>query len=197
MKTITVNELVKELASIGGATFASIDYIGQNDAFKKTGLMEAHGFLPSQVKKHSKLTVFFGACANYENLVNKRLATENAGTQLRVTFESQGLPENQEWVGGAEGIIIRSKKDGTLYLRTYPDCTKNTPVVHYQLDGKGIDPKDEKFSPFWTKSFREKQKGTFTEGKNQGLERTVKPRNYILSNIKYITMGGETYRVIG
>jgi len=185
MKQITTTELEQVLRTIKGATFVTLKYVGKNDILNKGGranaLFTETGVEADKVEKHSKVGLFIGEGAEYTKMVNNRLKKEG---KEQLSFEGGELPYGS-WV--VPNLLLDNGK-GQLQLRTYADIMNNSkPEVTYIHEGVEIDPKAEKFSKF--------RKPAKKESTNQGTDRTIKPRNYFLSGIKEITIGGETYLI--
>ena len=198
MKTLTHPQLVELLKTIKGATFCTLSYIGKNDAFnkgnKKNGLLiEEYKIDVANVKKHTKMGLFLGQGTDYTKLVNGRLKKEG---KEQLQFEGGSLPYGS-WVEGLEGLLLDNGK-GSLQLRTYADIMHNSKtIVEYRHEGEVINPKDDKYSKFWSAKIKKQiEGGAITEGANQGTEHTIKPRNLSIDNIQEITMSGETYKII-
>ena len=187
MEKITHTELAIKMASIK-SSFVGIKARTTQRIFNKgkgTNAMTSKiGMDSEKIKKEFQGVVYCGS--DYETLVNNRLKKENAGSQITVTFEA-GEMSGVEWIKGAEGKVLRNGK-GELQLRTYPDISNNKPKVSYIYEGKEIDIKDSKFDEY--------RKPDREEGTNQGLENTIKPRNYGFNSLVEVTLDGVTYEVI-
>ena len=150
----------------------------------KNSMVESLGINPDEIVKHTKLVALIGTNVTYQDMVNNRLAKENADSQLNVTFESADLPFG-EWVNGAEKLLI--KNGDKLYLRVY--CVANNkPTVEHIYNGSSINLMESKFD-----SYRKPDK---KDGENQGLEKPIVVRTYGLDSIKEITIGGMTYEIV-
>lgn len=187
MQTITHTELAIRMASIKSSFIGIKALTKQNKLNKGRGansMASKLGINPDEIQKEFQGVVYCGS--DYETLVNNRLKKENAGSQITVTFEA-GEMSGVEWIKGAEGKVLRNGK-GELQLRTYPDLSNNKPKVSYVHNGKEIDLKDPKFDEY--------RKPVYEQGANQGLENTIKPRNYGFNSLVEITLDGETFKVI-
>ena len=185
MKQITTTQLEAILRTIKGATFITMNYVGKNDVLNKGGranaLFAETGIEAERIEKHSKVGLFIGESAEYEKMVNNRLKKEG---KEQITFEGGELPYGS-WI--VPNLLLDNGK-GAVQLRTYADIMNNSKTeVKYLHEGVEIDPKAEKFDKF--------RKPAKKESTNQGTDRTIKPRNYFLSGIKEITIGGETYLI--
>ena len=187
MNTITHTELAIRMASVKSSFIGIKALTKQNKLNKGRGsnaMTEKLGIDPENIKKCFEGVVYCGS--DYETLVNNRLAKENAGSQIKVTFEA-GEMSGVEWIKGAEGKVLRNGK-GELQLRTYADISNNKPKVSYLLEGAEIDLKETRFDEY--------RKPAPKDAENQGLEKTIKPRNYGFNSLLEITLDGETFKVI-
>jgi hypothetical protein len=194
MKKITLNALIAVLTSVKGATFASVKYTCEKqDALNKgrkkgETLLDLHGLDADEIVKESTMGVFIGEGTEYEKLVNNRLKKEG---KAQIRFEGGELPYG-EWI--VPNLLLDNGK-GDVQLRTYVDIMNDFPATATYTH-KGVEINPDAYPAFWTAKYSAKKEGTFTEGDNQGTERTIKPRNIFVRNIREITLLGETYELV-
>lgn len=187
MKKLNKTELVIKLMGIKSSFVGLTTETAQSTLNKgrgKNAMSEKIGVDPDQIVKHTKLVALLGTNVTYQDMVNNRLAKENADSQINITFESAELPFG-EWVTGAEKLLIKNGEK--FYLRVY--CVaNNVPKVEHTYMGKAINLLESRFD-----DYRKPEK---KDGENQGLEKPIVVRTYGLDSIKEITIGGETYEII-
>ena len=187
METLNHAELAIKLSSVKSSFVGLKTETAQSSLNKgrgKNAMVESIGIDPDAIKKNTALVGLCGTNVTYQDMVNNRLAKENAGSQINVTFEASELPWG-EWVKGAEKCLL--KHNGKFYLRVY--CVaNNVPKVEHTYMGESIDLKASKFDP-WRKAEK-------VDGENQGLENPIVVRSYGFESIKEITIGGETFMVV-
>jgi hypothetical protein len=187
MNTLNHTELALKLSNVKSSFIGLKTETAQSSLNKGRGkntMVESIGINPDEIKKLTSLVGLVGTGVTYQDMVNNRLAKENADSQISVTFEASELPWG-EWVKGAEKCLL--KHNGKFYLRVY--CVSNNkPKVSHIYEGAEIDIKDSKFEP-WKKAEK-------SEGENQGLENPIVVRTYGFESIKEITLGGETFQVV-
>lgn len=122
-----------------------------------------------KVYKVAQSTGILGA--DYENRVNNQLAREGSRKKF--------VAAERNW-GDTDGRLV--EKDGVLYLNFSPN---RTDILGYK-DAKGNDVSAEDIEPFQPKK---------SENTRQRTEKEIKVRNYMLSNIKQISFGGNVYKV--
>jgi hypothetical protein len=187
MNTLNHTELALKLSTVKSSFIGLKTETAQSSLNKGRGssaMIESIKINPDEIKKHTSLVGLCGTNVTYQDMVNNRLAKENADSQITVTFESSELPWG-EWVAGAEKCLLKHK--GNLYLRLY--CVANNkPKVTHIYEGAEINLDDSKFNP-WKKAEK-------SEGENQGLEKPIVVRTYAFESIKEITIGGETFKIV-
>lgn len=188
MTTLNHTELALKLSNVKSSFIGLKTETAQSSLNKGRGkntMVESIGINPDNIKKLTSLVGLCGTNVTYQDMVNNRLAKENVGSQISVTFEASELPWG-EWVNGAEKCLL--KHNDKLYLRVY--CVANNkPKVSHIYEGVEIDVKDSKFEP-WKKAEK-------VDGENQGLDNPIVVRTYGFDSIKEITIGGETFKVVG
>lgn len=163
MKSITEQALAEMLASIRGATFATI--ITETDPrLRKTGNTLG------PVRKVSRVNVCIGF--QYSNSVKRQQAREGR----EVEFEAQP----RKWGMRIPGTVLVCH-NGTLYLETKVERT----LGHRYIDANGTEIPEEKVAPFLPARSASRQE----------VDREVIVRDYKLSSIVGIRVGGEDYLV--
>jgi hypothetical protein len=165
MKTISINQLQAILFALNHAAPITISTF--TDArLLKTGNPYAN------VHKLSKVNGFTGF--DYQNAVNRQLERENS----QPDFESQA----RKWGTKISDCLIENK--GKYYLIIRPlRCRK--PIYFKQTE----------FGWLMVATDKIKQFIPIKKQSNQGTEKEIVYRNYLLTNIKYIAIGGEQYKI--
>jgi hypothetical protein len=175
LQTITHSALVNLIASRPGTTFVGIDSLTDARA-KKTG----NPFPNQKILKQARFVGTIGA--DYEAAVQRESGSKN--------FESKSLPWG-EWEIPNKLIIHK----GERYIRTQTigKQRKSRPAVVKYRDSEGKFLSKNEVAPFLpAPSFSSRQEDV-------GLEETaaqVQPRNFKLSSILRVRVGGRTFKVI-
>ena len=147
METLNHAELAIKLSTVKSSFVGLKTETAQSSLNKgrgKSAMVESIGVNPDNIKKLTALVGLCGTGVTYQDMVNNRLAKENANSQISVTFEASDLPWG-EWVKGAEKCLL--KHNGKFYLRVY--CVaNNSPKVSHIYEGNEIDIKEAKFNPW-------------------------------------------------
>lgn len=104
METLNHTELALKLSTIKSSFVGLKTETSQSALNKgrgKSAMVESIGINPDNITKLTSLVGLCGTGVTYQDMVNNRLAKENAGSQISVTFEASDLPWG-EWVKGAE-----------------------------------------------------------------------------------------------
>ena len=95
METLNHAELAIKLSTVKSSFVGLKTETAQSALNKgrgKSAMVESIGVNPDEIKKHTSLVGLCGTGVTYQDMVNNRLAKENAGSQISVTFEASELP---------------------------------------------------------------------------------------------------------
>ena len=131
------------------------------------------------IVKHTEMVGLVGTKVDYSTLVENRLLKE---ADLKGT-DSQGWEtEERRWGERVDGVHVTHK--GADYI-TVHCVSANKPLVRYELDGKEVDADTlKKIKNCLSDSSSKKQS-------EAGIEKQVVYRDYKLSSINSIKVGGE------
>jgi hypothetical protein len=183
MLNLSKSALVKFLSEdFKGCSSACITYknvIEHNKKSKITGATWNETFGGLEVIKTSMINTLVGSA--YEKMVNNERSREGVDEK----FAGESLPYG-EWV--VPNTLLRNNKTGEFQLRGYLDSTMtstNDKVVYTWTDGRPVTKED------WTviEEFVSKR----SDSGKQMVEKTVKPRMYLLSKIESCRIGGRVF----
>lgn len=166
MKTITRNQLREILAGIKHAMPIAFSAFTDPKA-KKTG----NPFV--DIRKLSRVNAFTGA--DYEKSVQRQ--------EVREGHEANFEAKSRQWGERISPALV--KKENSFYLVAQIRSTRS-PIYTAVKNGLRQVIKSEEIKPF----LPEHKKSS------QPIEKEVIYRNYKLENIRSITVGGESYKVI-
>lgn len=168
MKRITQADFIGAVSLLPGAQPATL--ITRTDArLKKTG----NSF--GAVVKESKVNCIVGF--NYENAVNRQQVREGA---------EHGAFEAQERGWGEHQGLKFIEKDGVWYLQCKIEKSLEAPRYYQVSTGRELTAEEVK--PF--------QPAKHSSKDSQGVEKEIILRDYKLSSLLFVTIGGETYQLI-
>ena len=131
------------------------------------------------IVKHTTMVGLVGTKVDYSTLVENRLLKE---ADLKGTDSKGWEKEERRWGERVDGVHVTHK--GTDYI-TVHCVSANKPLVRYELDGKEVDEETlKKIKNSLQTSSSKKQEGA-------GIEKQVVYRDYKLSSINSIKVGGE------
>ena len=139
------------------------------------------GVHPSELNliKHTTMVGLVGTKVDYATLVENRLIKES---DLKGTEASSWEKEERRWGERIDGVEVQHK--GSTYI-TVHCVSANKPIVRYELDGKEVDEITlAKIKKCFSDSSSKKQE-------NAKIEKQVVYRDYKLSSINSIKVGGE------
>lgn len=166
-QTINVNQLAERLALIKGAQ--PIAFVSLTDAdARKTGNPY------SQILKLSKVRAFTGA--DYENSVNRQLDREGKG---QLEFHAK----ERSWGERISSALVQNK--GELYLVT--QILGTSKPIYLAKRGRLLQVVSKEAIADFLPAKR--------KAVNQGTEKEVVYRNYKLSSIVSIALGGQRFRI--
>ena len=129
--------------------------------------------------KHTTMVGLVGTKVDYTTLVENRLLKE---ADLKGTESSSWEKEERRWGERVDGVHVTHK--GADYI-TVHCVSANKPIVRYELDGKEVDAETLK------KIKNSLQTSSSKKQEEAGIEKQVVYRDYKLSSINSIKVGGE------
>lgn len=181
----TISEFLSLLRGMKGSSAASIVYrsvVKHNKTLRedKTVTWESL-FGHKEVIKRQVFNTNIGV--NYESCVNRQLEREGVDDD----FVADKLP-----YGRWEIPNILIEHNGDLQLRGYAEmgiASSSNRSEYFFSDGRSVTEED------WGKlrGFLPPERDESSAQDNQGVEKTVKPRNFKLSNIESVKMFGKSY----
>ena len=186
MKAIT--EFMKMLRGLHGSSAASIVYrseLKHNKTLRGSvdkGITWSSVFGDKEVIKRQVFNTNIGV--NYESCVNRQLVREGV---VGEDFVADRLPYGRWEI---PDVVI--EHNGDYQLRGYAEmgiASRGNKAEYFFSDGSSVTDSDwEKL-----KGFLPVERDESSAQDNQGVEKTVKPRNFKLSNIESVKMFGKIY----
>lgn len=180
IESLTEPKMVKDRYAVDGVAVMKKE-VKALQAAGKTVTVTANPFWGKDVQKRRKATVLVNF--HYAENVQKRLERENAeriakGEAPKTFDQGESWHELVKREDGTLTPFCKHKQTGVLYLRCMDIDTQS---IEYTVDGAPVDA--ESIKPFLQTS----------DYKNQGLDEPLVFLCYSLTNLKALTLDGQTY----
>jgi hypothetical protein len=194
MPTITKAKALEILRS-KPSTLVSFETETPANLFNKGGTKGTEAMIDSvnidstRIVKHTTFVGLIGTKIDYGTLVENRLAKE---ADLKGTETPDFTAKPRKWGTRVDGVLVEhtDKKGVEKQYVTIHCIANNIPQVRYSYKGAEFDHKDSKYD-----TWRKKKSAPPKTQLEAGIENPVTYRDYDLSSIVSIKVGGETYNI--
>ena len=196
MKQLTHSELqAKILTELKGVSFVSLrteTKASMNKGRGATSMIETINVDPEKIIKHTDIVgLIASGSVSYQDFVNNRLLKEAKGKgkeKAQLTFES-GERKWGKHIEDSPALVDHTDKKGVYNKYLVLFCVANTkPKVNHTYTGDPINLTESRFDAF--------RPAPRKDGGNQGTDKPIIVRDYMMKNVKEITIFGDTYKVV-